>query len=422
MKYILYFFAFIFFSCSSDNIVVSQSLLEKEISADEAINNGNLLMQKQYTVSKSESEVYAHDSKLLIYNGVGYCAYYGNDSKSAEADKGQSIRLSVFDINKPNSRKVFDVFKENFVYSTLKTDANQPCYTPVLFLTEDHKIRVLAKVYEKFVQKYYYRDFSPETGTFSEPQICKLTLPNSDQQVDFSLFNIVKGLKFYLGSEYNLKSDFMFATSEPVKIDEGYLLGLTVGVFTVDYKTDAGTTFILKTKDFGKSFECVGVPDPRKIVSGYNNQFVEGAFDFWESNNNEMVMIGRNSLGGILQSFSYDGGKSFDIPVALNDVCGFNTMASKPNLIKLKQGGYLALWNIKENFGTKNVRTVLDIRYSKTKNLCDSKLKIRIKNEFGCHYPSLFVYENECYLTYTTDTRRFNQNSTGEIVFVKLQL
>lgn len=428
MKYFICILSLIFFSCDTDSIVISQSIsdkvpqsiLDKDIDINTAIQNGNLLMQNQFTISKFDTEVYAHDSKLLINEGIGYCAYYGNDLKSGEAEKGQSIRLSVFDIKNPSLRKVFDVFKENFNYKSLVTDPNLPCYTPVLFLTNEGKIRVLSKVYEKNVQKYYYRDFSPDTETFSDPQICKIKAVNSENLIDFDISNVQNSLKLLLGNDYQLKSDYMFATSEPVKLNNSYLLGLTVGIFTADWKTDQGTTLLLKTNDFGKTFEINGVPDPRKIVSGYNKQIVEGAFDFVDSK--EIVMIARNSLGGILECYSYDGGKSFDTPVFLNDNCGFNTMAAKPNLIKTKNGGFLSLWNINENFGNYNLRTVLDICYSKDKNICNSKVKIRIKNGFGCHYPSLFIYDNEYYLTYTTDSRRFNEKSTGEIVFVKLEL
>jgi hypothetical protein len=420
MKYFLFVLAFVFVGCSTDNAVISQSILDKEIDINSAIKNGDLLMRKQVTVSKFDSEVYAHDSKLLIYNGIGYCAYYGNDSKSEEGDKAQSIRISVFDIKNPKERKIFDVFKEDYSYTTLKTDVNQPCYTPVIFVTEENKIRILCRISEKYIQKYCYRDFSPSTETFTDPQVCQLKEPNSENLVDFNISNIRSSVKFLFGEDYNLKTSFMFATSEPVKVNKSYFLGLTVGVFTADYKTDQGTTLLLKTNDQGKTFECIGAPDPRKISSEYNNQFVEGAFDF--VNAKEIVMVGRNSLGGLFKSYSFDEGKSFDTPISLNDVCKFNTMAAKPNLIKIQKGGYLSLWNIKENFGNHNVRTVLDINYSADENICNSKLKIRIKNEFGCHYPSLFVYNNEYYLTYTTDSRRFNEKSTGEIVFVKLEL
>jgi hypothetical protein len=122
-------------SFNVSKVVAMPSILDSDIGTDEAINNGNLLMGKQVTVSKLDTEVYAHDSKLLIYEGVGYCAYYGNDSFSAEGAKGQSVRLSIFDIANPCQKEVFDVFKENYKYDTLITDANQPCYTPVLFLT-----------------------------------------------------------------------------------------------------------------------------------------------------------------------------------------------------------------------------------------------------------------------------------------------
>ena len=327
-------------------------------------------MQKQVTVSKFDSEMYAHDSKLLIKDGIGYCAYYGNDSKSAESVKGQTIRLSVFDIKNPGQREIYDVFKENYNYGTLSTDPNLPCYTPVLFLTEENTIRVLAKVYEKNMQKYYYRDFSPVTKTFSAPQICKLTIANSKEPVDFNLNNVKSHIKYLFGNDYMLNTDYMFATSEPIKTMAGYLIGLTVGVFTADWKTDQGTTLLLKTSDFGKTFECTGAPDARKIAPKYNNQFVEGAYDFIGAN--EIMMIGRNSLGGIMVCNSNDGGQTFDTPISLNENCGFNTRATKSNLLKIQEG-YLSIWNLRENFGNKTDRTVLEIRYSKDKNLCNSK-------------------------------------------------
>ncbi|MTH18085.1 sialidase family protein [Flavobacterium sp. LC2016-01] len=430
MRYFTLVFICIFFSCSTENSItdkptpnnnanVAKSILDKDIDIDTAIKNGDLLMQKQVTVSKFDSEVYAHDSKLIIDKGIGYCAYYGNDLKSGEAEKGQSVRLSVFNIKNPSERKVFDVFKENFNYKTLVTDPNLPCYTPVLFLTDEGKIRILSKVYEKNVQKYYYRDFSPDTETFSDPQICKLAIANSKELVDFDIFNVKSHLKYLFGNDYQLKSDYMFATSEPIKIENGSMIGLTVGIFTADWKADQGTTILLKTFDFGKTFECSGAPDSRKIDPKYSSQCVEGAFSFITGN--DMIMIGRNSLGGIVECYSHDGGETFNIPISLNEYCGFNARATKPNLMKIK-GGYLTMWNINESFGDYTDRTILDVRYSKDENMCNSKLKIRIKNAFGCHYPSLFVYNEEYYLTYTTDSRRFNKKSTGEIVFVKLDL
>jgi hypothetical protein len=429
MKYYIYILTLLLFSCSADSTVITPpivknpdtvpSILDQDIDIDTAIKNGDLLMQKQVTVSKFDTEIYAHDSKLLIKDGIGYCAYYGNDSKSIESAKGQIVRLSIFDIKNPGRKEVYDVFKENYTYNSLTTDENQPCYSPVLFLTEENTIRVLSKVYEKKEQKYYYRDFSPITMTFSDPQICKLIIANSNELVDFNITNIKSHLKYLFGNDYQLKTDYMFADSEPLKTETCSIIGLTVGIFTADWKTDQGTTLLLKTNDFGKTFECTGAPDSRKIDPKYNNQFVEGAFNFISEN--EMIMIGRNSLGGILECYSHDNGQTFDKPIALNEYCGFNSRATKPNLVKIR-GGYLSIWNLNENFGGYNDRTILDIRYSKDENLCNSKLKIRIKNAYGCHYPSLFVYNNEYYLTYTTDSRRFNQNSTGEIVFAKLEL
>jgi hypothetical protein len=274
-------------------------------------------------------------------------------------------------------------------------------------------------VYEKGIQKYYYRDYYPLTKKFSEPQVCKLTIGNSKELVDFSIINIRKHLKYLFGNDYPIKMDYMFATSEPLKIGSSSLLGLTVGIFTVDWKTDQGTTVLLKTTDSGRTFQCIGAPDPRKIDTKYNSQFVEGAIDV--KSGDEMIMIGRNSLGGILESYTYDGEKTFTSPISLNSYCGFNTRAAKPNFVKIKEG-YLSLWNINEYFGGYTDRTVLDISYSKSIDLCNMKLKIRIKNSYGCHYPSFIVYNNDYYLTYTTDSRRFNRNGTGEIAFVKLEL
>ncbi len=431
-QFLLMIVVFSFFRCSSSSTLfptisdkpndstissLDSTILERNIDTATAINYGKLIIEKQSTISNTETEVYAHDSKLVILNGVGYCAYYGNDLKSAEGLSGQSVRLSVFDINNPSKKKNYEVFKENFTYKTLKTDPNHPCYTPVLFITEDSKIRLLCKVYEKNIQKYYYRDFDPESNTFSDPQICKINLPNSNNLQDFDLNSIKSSLKKLFGNDYKLSTDFMYATSDPVMTEKGVLLGLTVGKFTADWKTDEGITLILKTVDFGKTFEVYSAPDARKIDSKYNQQFVEGAFDF--ISNKDVVMIGRNSIGGILKCESNDFGKSYTVPVSLNENCKFNTLGSKPQLIKINNG-VLTMWNTTENYGNFNFRTVLEIRYTKDNDFCNSSLKIIIKNPFGCHYPSIYKYNNKYFLTYTTDSRRFNRMSTGEIVFVKL--
>lgn len=401
------------------SLVVDSSLLflNMDINEANAIDYGNDLIKNQVTVSNLEGEVYAHDSKLVILNGKGYCAYYANEKDTREGTQGQSIHLSVFDIKKPSDKKVFDVFKENALYNSLKMDKNQPIYTPVLFITDDNKIRVLGRVIVKNVEKFYYRDFSPEAETFTDPQICKIFSIASNKMEDFDINVVRSNLKSLFGSDFKLSTDFMFAASDPVLSENGAFLGITVGRFTMNWKTDEGVTLILKTNDFGKTFEVFNAPESRQINSKLNQQFVEGAFDFFEGD--KLIMIGRNSIGGILKCESNDGGKSFSIPVSLNENCKFNTLATKPQLFNIG-GGILSIWNTTENFGGNNFRTVLEIRYGKDSEICSNQKKIIIKNAFGCHYPSLFEYENNFYMVYSTDSRRLNRNSTGEIVFVKL--
>ncbi len=404
-------------SCTED-LLLSQSLLDTKVEPSMAIYIGNELIKSQKTISKIDAEVYAHDSKLLIHNGIGYCAYYSNHTSTNEGAGGQSVRLSVFDINNPvASKKIYDVFEESHVYSTVKLDKNTPCYTPVLFKTADGKIRILSKIYVNHVQKYYYRDFNPETATFTEPQVCKIGNSNSKEVSDFDLSNVKGQIKSSFNNNYKLSTDYMFATTDPVITDDGTYIGLTLGKFTEDWKTDEGTTVIMRTKDAGKSFEFIGTPYPINIVPKYNKQTVEGAFLF--NNSNEVLMLGRNSIGGIFLTKSIDGGNTFSTPFSLNDSCSFTSVGSKMSFVKIRDG-FLSAWNTSENFGKYNVRTVLEIRYGKNSNVCGNEAKIIIKNEFGCHYPSIYKYEDSYYITYTTDTRRLNKNSTGEIVFAKL--
>lgn len=392
--------------------------LEKNISEAQAVKYGDEIIAKQVPVSRFEGEVYAHDSKLLIYNNIGYCAYYGNDISTHEGVEGQAIRLSIFEIDNPGRRKVIDVFKEDESYNGLILNKKMPCYTPVLFVTGDKKIRILAKVYTGWQQKYFYRDYDPIAGTLSDPKICKLFIKsNLSAPVDFDINNVRSHLNFLFGKDYELSTEAMYATSEPVFRGDYTYIGLTIGRFTANWQTDQGTTILLRTKDFGETFEMLGAPDGRTINKKYSSQFVEAAFDFNESGG--LLMLGRNGLGGMMLSYNSDLGNNFSQPISLNETCNFKILASKPNLIQYDDG-IITVWNTTENVGTSNVRTTLEIRYGRDSNICNNPVKIKIKNQFGCHYPSIFKYNNAYYLTYTTDSRRFNRNSTGEIVFVKL--
>ncbi|MBB6002412.1 sialidase family protein [Arcicella rosea] len=415
-----------FSSCKDDLSISSQViipkdtvLLEKNVTKEQAIQYGDELIKKQVAISKFEGEIYAHDSKLLIVDGIGYCAYYGNDASTQEGVAGQAVRLSVFDIENPRDKVVYDVFKSGVNYSNgIKFDDEHPCYTPVLFRTKEGSIRILSKVYQKGVSKYYYRDFDIKTKNISEPKICKIVNDNLSL-IDFDIVNVRKSLKVILGENYKLSTDFMFMTSEPVRNGDSFLIGLTIGKFTVNWQTDEGTTILMKTDNAGQSFTVMGAPDSRQIATKYCLQFVEGAFDLIDNNGKNMLLIGRNSLGNIMLSGSIDGGYTFTTPYSLNQACGYNTLASKPNLIKYNEG-YLSIWNTTENANNYNYRTTLEIRYGKDPSMCGNPVKIKFRNQFGCHYPSLFRYKNNFYLTYTTDSRRFNRNSTGEICFIKL--
>ncbi|MDH4460938.1 MAG: sialidase family protein [Flectobacillus sp.] len=421
---ILLFSTLVFSSCKNDismsyEPIIPQdtSLLERNITEGQAIQYGNELIKKQVAISKFEGEIYAHDSKLLIVDGIGYCAYYGNDASTQEGAPGQAVRLSVFDIENPRDRVVYDVFKSGINYSNgVKFDNEYPCYTPVLFRTKEGSIRILSMVYQKGVSKYYYRDFDIKTKNISEPKICKIVTDNLSL-IDFDIVNVRKSLKVILGENYRLSTDFMFMTSEPVEMEDSFLTGLTIGKFTVNWKTDEGTTIIAKTDDQGKTFNLLGTPDPSNINPKYNSQNVEAAFIINEKN--EILMLGRNSLGGMVWSKSTNKGLNFSTPYSLNEACQFNIRATKPNFNKINDG-YLTIWNTNESFVSTTDRTVLEIRYGKNSEICGNAVKIKIKSPYGCHYPSLYKYKDKFYLTFTTDTRRFNANSTGEIVFVKL--
>lgn len=417
MKNLFYVLSCTFLLSCTGDLVLNKSILDTNIDGVMAVNLGNVIIQNQQTISKFDGEVYAHDSKLIIVDGIGYCAYYGNDSNTKEGAGGQSIRLIKFNIENPKQRKIYDVFKENEAYPTLKIDSNTPCYTPVLFVTPEKKIRILSLVYNSWQQKYYYRDFNPLNETFTDPQICKVSIKGEANLIDFGINNIKKHISYLYGANYNLSTRDMYAASEPVKWENSIYLGLTVGRFDIDRENDEGVTLIMKTNDSGKTFEVLGGPDSRNISPKFCRQFVEGAFDFFNEQN--LIFIGRNSLGGMMYSMSKDGGKTYEIPHSLNEACGYSTLPSKPNLVKYKDG-LISVWSTTENAGNYNYRTVLEIRYGKNLNICSNPVKIKIKNPFGCHYPSICRYNNSFYLTYTTDSRRLNRNSTGEIVFVKL--
>lgn len=414
----------------NNNFYVAKSLTSKpywlkvefNIETLSEITLGNQLEKSRIIVSNNSSERFAHDSKLLCFNGKGYLAYYANDDSDIEGDKNQVVRLSVFNLDKMSDKKNFDVFKPNFSYSKIQTNY-LATYTPVIFLTKNNNIRILARLYVDNQESYYYRDFNPILNTFSEPRICRIKL-NDGKVETFTTSNVEKYIDKLFPTSYKLQTskNFMFIVSESVFKSNFQYLGLTIGEFTGDKYKNVGTTLLIRTGDDAETFELLGAPNPGDIDSRYNKQFVEGSFDF--TSNNEISMLGRNDLCGLMVTYSIDGGKTFSKPISLNDEFGYNTKATKPLFKNLGDGRYLTMWNIQEDYFDNKLgygdRTVLDIRIGTNKNIVGNKVKARIRSYYGCHYPSIGEDISNYYITLTGDYRRITPKNVGDISITKI--
>jgi hypothetical protein len=383
---------------------------------------GNKFEELRVVVSKNRSEKFAHDSKLIIEDEIGYVAYYSNDISTVEGEKNQVIRLAVFNINEPSKKEIYDIFQPNFKYNTFKTDY-LATYTPVIFKTQDKKIRILGRLYVNYLERYYFRDFDPDTKTLTEPELCKIK--NKDGSiVEFNTKNIEKHIGNLFGNNFTLSTNknYMFLVSESVYKHNYLYLGLTIGEFTGDKFLNTGTTLLIKTNDEGKTFECLGAPNPNLINNKYTKQFVEGAFDF--TTENEITMLGRNDVGALMMSVSKNRGMTFSNPIPLNDEYGYNTKASKPVFKNVGNGNFLTIWNIQEDYFDPKKgysdRTVLDIRCGNNKEILGNKLIARIRSHFGCHYPSFAEFQNDYYLTLSGDFSRNSPKSVGDISIIKM--
>jgi hypothetical protein len=379
-------------------------------------------LEKKRIIISDYNEQFTHDSKIFIKDGVGYVAYYSNVLSKDEGEKNQAIRLVVFNLQNPLEKEFYNVFQPNYKYNSIKTDY-LAAYTPIIFLTKENKIRILGRLCVNFAERYYFRDFDPVTKELSEPELCKIK--NKDNSlVDFNTKNVEKYVNNLFGIDFVVpkNKNFMFLVSENVFKGDYLYVGLTLGEFTADKLQNTGTTLLMRTKDDGKTFECMGAPDPSKIDSKYNKQFVEGAFDF--TGDNEITMLGRNDVAGLMISTSIDGGMTFSNPISLNDEYGLNTKASKPLFKNMGNGNFLTIWNTQENYIDPNAgysdRTVLDIRYGNNKNIQGNKLKARVRSYNGCHYPSIANYQNDWFLTLSGGYRKITAKNVSDISILQI--
>lgn len=387
---------------------------------------GNNIKATSLTVSNKEKELFAHDSRVLIDGDMAYVAYYSNDKSIAEGERDQTVRLSTFNVNNPSVKKVYSVFEPNTKYKDLTTSYDAT-YSPMIFLTKSKKIRILARVAVKGVEKYYYRDFDPFTNIFENPKLCKLKLDNSGDLLEFNNNNIVKYMQSKFGastSQYNKPSSIYFV-NEPVYHNGLIYLGLTVGQFSAIPENNFGTTLMMNTVD-AEVFNCLGAPiiKPTATNNIITNQFVEGSFDF--TGENEITILGRNDISGILLARSIDGGLTFSNPYSLNKEYGYNTINSKPYFKKIRENVFMTAWNVKSSYRDMKTgltaRNVLHIRCGSNKDILGNKVKIAFKTTDGCHYPSFFVGSDFLYMTYSLDKRRLSVANVGEIGYSRIKL
>ena len=383
----------------------------------DAIIYGNSLIDRNITVSQIDSELYAHDSQVLIYNNVAYVVYMANQFYTSEGNNYQKISLSVFNITDPQNAEHFSIFESNTQYDSFKSDIG-PCYSPILLLTPGKCIRILGRMYVKGVQIYFYRDFNPLNNQISQPQLCMVKINSSGTLLEASQ-NTIKQIvgNLYPQGAFSGQNNNFYMNENPISMNGNLFFSLTISDSTM------GTTFVWESSDFGKTFQHVGEVDLNKVdTSKYTQQFTEGSFD--STGVNQLTMLCRNDKKGIFVTTSNDAGHTFSSPVSLNETYGYNTIGTRPVYRRTNGGNYLSMMNISDyisdaDYGESD-RTTLDIRYGPDREVGNNLIKLRIKCSVGCHYPGLSIFGDSYYMTTTRDIRMLTPKNVGDITIAEL--
>lgn len=345
-----------------------------------------------------DTDLYAHESHLLIKDDKIFLLYMSNKESSTEWLSSAKAILKVFDLTTMVRLRTFELFYPGLKAGVTMT-ADVPVNAPRMYFYGDNTLRCFcpnsSTLYTRDID---ISDSDPDNWTAGNISIAQMTMKNAageDIVADVTSANILIHLDYVLGDDYEGYHDLMpmFRNLDPVK--DGDIWYTPMEFNSGKSHTLNAPTIICKSTDAGNTWSFGS-------LMGYNPEVYRL----------NLVEAGAVLLGTTLHSLSRgtalryltsaDGGATWVRQSDKLTVAGLTNLSAKPCLISYieneVQRNVLAL-NVTSEVDGNSGRTTLAI--VETDDFATFTLIKKIITPTYAHYPSLCKYGNSLYVSYT---------------------
>lgn len=365
-----------------------------------------------------DTDLYAHESHLLIKDDRIFLMYMSNKETSTERQTTAKAILKVFNLNTLVRLKTFELFYPG-LEAGVTLPADVPINVPRMYFYGDDTLRCFCPNSNSlYTRDVNISDSDPDNWTAGNISIAQMTMKDaggSDVLADVTSANILTHLDYVLGDDYAGYHDLMpmFRNLDIAKDGDTWYAPMefnsekshTLNAPTIICKsTDAGNTWV-----FGS-------------LMGYDPEVYRL----------NLVETGVVLLGGVLYSLSRgssalryltsnDGGATWVRLTDKSTVAGLTYLSAKPCLISYIEGAtqrnVLAI-NITSEVNGNSGRTTLAI--VETSDFTTFTLIKKIITPTYCHYPSLCKYGSSLYMAYTKGWPLGSATDRNTISFEKI--
>lgn len=219
-------------------------------------NISNDIRNTASAITTTENE-FAHASIFKIIGDKGYVVYMSNTETKVEFDENCYIRLAVFDMNNISNITKYTVADKN------TNPINGRC-AGVSMTEKNNLLNIVFFGLVNNIPTLFKRIFNPETNSFSDLEICKLTY--NEKQYDFNATNF----HATIGKDYGL-------TYPSIEINIINMVLYQDYYYTWMCTYDVFTGALLKTKDF-TNYQLVYVPNFKTFGNCEITSCIQGSY------------------------------------------------------------------------------------------------------------------------------------------------
>lgn len=364
-----------------------------------------------------DTDLYAHESHLLIKDDRIFLMYMSNKETSTEWQTTAKAILKVFNLNTLVRLKTFELFYPG-LEAGVTLPADVPINVPRMYFYGDSTLRCFcpnsATLYTRDID---ISDVDPDNWTAGNISIAQMTMKNAageDVVAEVTSANILIHLDYVLGDDYAGYHDLMpmFRNLDPVK--DGNTWYSPMEFNSEKSHTLNAPTIICKSTDEGNTWTFGALMGYNPAV--YRLNLVEAG----------VVLLGSTlhslSRGTSLRYLtSVDDGATWVRQSDKSTVAGLTNLAGKPCLISYveneTQRNVLAI-NVTSEMDGNNGRTTLAIL--ETSDFATFTLIKKVVTPTYCHYPSLCKYGSSLYMAYTKGWPLGSATDRNTISFMKI--